>query len=59
MEDKIIKLIVELNNEVEFYGLCIQSVHKDSPRYSYYEGRIAQLHCDIDLIKKLSGSNGM
>ena len=59
MEEKINKLLKDLNNEVDFYKLCKHSIHKDSPMYKYYEGRISQLHCDIDAIKKISGSNGM
>ena len=53
MEEKINKLLNDLNNEVDFYKLCKHSIYKDSPMYKYYEGRISQLHCDIDAIKKL------
>ena len=59
MEEKINKLLNDLNNEVDFYKLCKHSIYKDSPMYKYYEGRISQLHCDIDAIKKLCASNGM
>ena len=59
MEQKINELIKKLNNEVEFYKMCKASIYYDSPKQEYYEGRISQLHCYIDLIKKLSGRNGM
>ena len=59
MEDKINELLKKLNNEVEFYKQMKGNIHEDSPKYSYYIGRISQLYCDIDEIKQLSASNGM
>ena len=59
MEEKINKLLKDLNNEVEFYKMCIAQTYKDSPKHHFYQGRKMQLQCDIDAIKKLCGSNGM